>query len=245
MAVTATGPRRRTTETTTTTIELTCPATTSSVETFESYGAGTTPPEPWFNYDNAGGGISIVADDAARARDGQSGDNKIFAWGFDAVSDPGYGGVGRNFTSPADWSEYTGVQFWMWGSGEGGELQVEIGEDKTSDVERYRSAAFTDNWTGWKLIKLPFSSFSPSSYNPNPGNGKLDLTTVNNLVFAANSGKTDGGVALDSVAVYCVEGQLPATGSSTTGSASGLAALVMAAGIAMILISQTRRRESN
>ena len=40
-------------ETTTTTIELTCPATTSSVETFESYGAGTTPPEPWFNYDNA------------------------------------------------------------------------------------------------------------------------------------------------------------------------------------------------
>ena len=232
-------------ETTTTTIELTCPATTSSVETFESYGAGTTPPEPWFNYDNAGGGISIVADDAARARDGQSGDNKIFAWGFDAVSDPGYGGVGRNFTSPADWSEYTGVQFWMWGSGEGGELQVEIGEDKTSDVERYRSAAFTDNWTGWKLIKLPFSSFSPSSYNPNPGNGKLDLTTVNNLVFAANSGKTDGGVALDSVAVYCVEGQLPATGSSTTGSASGLAALVMAAGIAMILISQTRRRESN
>ena len=232
-------------ETTTTTIELTCPATTSSVETFESYGAGTTPPEPWFNYDNAGGGISIVADDAARARDGQSGDNKIFAWGFDAVSDPGYGGVGRNFTSPADWSEYTGVQFWMWGSGEGGELQVEIGEDKTSDVERYRSAAFTDNWTGWKLIKLPFSSFSPSSYNPNPGNGKLDLTTVNNLVFAANSGKTDGGVALDSVAVYCVEGQLPATGSSTTSSTSGLAALVMAAGIAMILISQTRRRESN
>ena len=170
---------------------MTCPATTSSVETFESYGAGTTPPEPWFNYDNAGGGISIVADDAARARDGQSGDNKIFAWGFDAVSPPGYGGVGQNFDTPVDWSENTGLQFWMWGSGEGGELQVEIGEDKTSDVERYRSAALVDDWTGWKLVKLPFSSFSASSYNPNP-NGKLDLTTVNNLVFAANSGKTDG-----------------------------------------------------
>ena len=31
------------------------------------------------------------------------------------------------------------------------------------------------------------------------------------------------------------KGQLPATGSSTTGSASGLAALVMAASIAMII----------
>ena len=132
----------------------------------------------------------------------------------------------------------------MWGSGEGGELQVEIGEDKTSDVERYRSAALIDNWTGWKLVKLPFSSFSPGSYNPNPGNGKLDLTTVNNLVFAANSGKTDGGVALDNISVYCVEGMLPSTGSSPTSSTSGVAVLTIIAGIALMLLSQTRRRQT-
>ena len=72
------------------------------------------------------------------------GSNKIFAWGFDAISAPGYGG-GRNFDTPLDWREHwrpldVGIR-------EGGELQVEIGEDKTSDVERYRSAALIDNWT--------------------------------------------------------------------------------------------------
>ena len=133
------------------------------------------------------------------------------------------------------------------GTGEGGELQVEIGEDKTSDVERYRSTALIDNWTGWKLVKLPFSSFSPSSYNPNPGNGKLDLTTVNNIVFAANSGKTDGGVALDNISVYCVEGSsntLPSTGSSSTDSTSAVAVLSIIAGLALILLTQARRRQT-
>ena len=228
----------------TTTVELSCAAPSTSVETFESYDASTSPPSPWFNYDNAGGGISVIEQDGERARTGQSGQNKIFAWGFDAISAPGYGGVGKNFDTPLDWSGNTGVQFWMWGSGEGGELQVEIGEDKTSDVERYRSAALIDNWTGWKLVKLPFSSFSPGSYNPNPGNGKLDLTTVNNLVFAANSGKTDGGVALDNISVYCVEGMLPSTGSSPTNSTSGVAVLSIIAGIALMLLSQTRRRQT-
>ena len=233
---------------TTTTVELSCAAPSTSVDTFESYAAGTTPPSPWFNYDNAGGGISIIEEDGDRARTGQSGQNKIFAWGFDAISAPGYGGVGRNFDTPLDWSGNTGLQFWMWGSGEGGELQVEIGEDKTSDVERYRSTAFVDDWTGWKLVKLPFSSFSASSYNPNPGNGRLDLTTVNNLVFAANSGKTDGGVALDNIAVYCEEGaayNLPATGSSTTNATSGLAVLSIIAGIALMLLTQARRRQTS
>ena len=217
------------------------------METFESYDAGTEPPTPWFNYDNAGGGISIIEVDGERARTGQSGQNKIFAWGFDATTSPGYGGVGKNFTTALDWSEYTGIQFWMWGSGEGGELQVEIGEDKTSDVERYRSAALNDNWTGWKLVKLPFSSFSASSYNPNPGNGRLDLTTVNNLVFAANSGKTVGGVALDNISVYCVEGAsntLPATGSSSMNSTSGVAVLSIIAGLVMMLLTQARRRQT-
>ena len=230
----------------TTTVQLSCPAVTTSVETFESYDAGTEPPTPRFNYNNAGGGISIIEEDGARAREDQSGQNKIFAWGFDATTPPGYGGVGQNFTTALDWSEYTGIQFWMWGSGEGGELQVEIGEDKTSDVERYRSAALNDDWTGWKLVKLPFSSFSASSYNPNPGNGRLDLTTVNNLVFAANSGKTVGGVALDDISVYCVEGAavtLPATGSTSTNSTSGVAVLSIIAGLAMMLLTQARRRE--
>ena len=83
-----------------------------------------------------------------------------------------------------------GTRVWFYGSGEGGELQIEIGEDKTSDVERYRAPAFYDRDVGWQRIRLPFSTFRPGDYNPVPGNGILDLKAVYNLVFAANSGES-------------------------------------------------------
>ena len=172
------------------------------IEDFESYAAGDTVPSSWFNYGNAGGGVGIAGVGDARARTGQSGDNRLLGWGFDAVSDPGYGGVGKEFAQPVDWSSATGIQFWFFGSGEGGQLQVEIGEDKTSDVERFRATAFTDSSSGWRLIRLPFTTFAPAAWNPVPGNEVLDLVAVENVVFAANSGATQSGVAIDDIAIY-------------------------------------------
>ena len=172
------------------------------VEDFESYGGSASVPESWFNYGNAGGGVSLVAVGDGFAREGQSSENKLLAWGFDAASDPGYGGVGKEFAQPADWSAFEGVEFWFFGSGSGGVLQVEIGEDKTSDVERYRSNAFPDSTSGWRRVRLPFESFRPASWNPVPGNEVLDLVAVENLVFAANSGVSGAGVALDDIVLY-------------------------------------------
>ena len=97
-------------------------------------------------------------------------------------------------TSPQNWSQYSGVKFWFYGSGEGGQLQIEIGEDKTTDVERYRAPTFVDNQLGWRLVRLDFDSFTPASWNPVPGNEVLDLLSVENIVFAANSGITSSGV---------------------------------------------------
>jgi len=175
---------------------------TQLLDDFESYGTGDSVPSTWFNYGNAGGGVSLVGVAETRARTGQSGDNKLLAWGFDAVSDPGYGGVGKEYASPQNWSQYSGLKFWFYGSGEGGSLQIEIGEDKTSDVERYRGGAFTDNQVGWKIVRVPFDSFSPASWNPTPGNEVLDLVSVENIVFAVNSGATTAGVAIDDVSLY-------------------------------------------
>ena len=185
--------------------------TTQLLDDFENYGTGDSVPPTWFNYGNAGGGVSLVGVAETRARTGQSGDNKLLAWGFDAVSDPGYGGVGKEYASPQNWSQYSGVKFWFYGSGEGGSLQVEIGEDKTSDVERYRGGAFTDNHVGWKIVRVPFDSFSPASWNPTPGNEVLDLVSVENIVFAVNSGATTAGVAIDEVSLY-----VDASSSTTT-----------------------------
>ena len=184
---------------------------TQLLDDFESYGTGDSVPSTWFNYGNAGGGVSLVGVAETRARTGQSGDNKLLAWGFDAVSDPGYGGVGKEYASPQNWSQYSGLKFWFYGSGEGGSLQIEIGEDKTSDVERYRGGAFTDNQVGWKIVRVPFDSFSPASWNPTPGNEVLDLVSVENIVFAVNSGATTAGVAIDEVSLY-----VDASSSTTT-----------------------------
>ena len=66
------------------------------LDDFENYGTSDSVPTTWFNYGNAGGGVSVVGVADSRARSGQLGDNKLLAWGFDAVSDPGYGGVGKS-----------------------------------------------------------------------------------------------------------------------------------------------------
>ena len=178
------------------------PEVVDSIDDFEAYEGSANVPPTWFNYGNAGGGVSLVAVDDPRVREGQTSENKVLAWGFDADADPGYGGVGKEFAEPLNWTEYTGLEFWFKGSGEGGELQIEIGEDKTSDVERYRAPAFYDRETDWQRIRLPFSSFKPGEYNPVPGNGILDLKAVYNIVFAANSGVSTEGVVIDDISVY-------------------------------------------
>ena len=71
-----------------------------------------------------------------------------------------------------------------------------------SDVERYRTRSFFDRTEGWQLIRLPFESFSPARFNPEPGNGVLDAIAVDNLVVAANSGTSGEGVAIDDIALY-------------------------------------------
>lgn len=190
--------------------------TTQGLDDFEGYEGSSAVPASWFNYGNAGGGVSIVAPGDDRERNGQSGDNRLLAWGFDAVSDPGYGGVGKEFPEPQNWTEFTGLQFWFHGSGENGELQIEIGEDKTTDVERYRAPSFIDNEVGWRLVKLPFATFSPSGWNPSPGNGILDLRAVENIVFAANAGVSTAGVALDDIALYDDGTTVPTTTTAPT-----------------------------
>ena len=78
-----------------------------------------------------GRGVNLVGVDDDLAKSGQSNENRLLFWGFDADSDPGYGGVGKEWVEPLDWTAFTGLEFWFYGSGEGGELQIEIGEDKT------------------------------------------------------------------------------------------------------------------
>ena len=127
-------------------------------------------PENWSTYGNASGDIDLVAAGDDTSSETQTGDSQILSWSFDANADPGFGGIRKDFSKPQNWTGFTGIQFLYFGGGVGGELQLEIGEDRTevdrTDVERYRTRSFFDRTEGWQLIRLPFESFSPARFNP-------------------------------------------------------------------------------
>ena len=65
-------------------------------------------------------------------------------------------------------------------------------------------------------MRLDFDSFTPASWNPVPGNEVLDLLSVENIVFAANSGITSSGVAIDDVTLYSDGSDSSPSPTSTT-----------------------------
>ncbi len=145
--------------------------------------------------------METVADSGVLARPGQVGDNNILSVGFNVPS--GFGGFGENFGATSqDWSAFDGFSFWFHGTGSGAAFQAEIFDDgaNADAAERY-DVDFVDDVAGWRLIEIPFSSFTAATdFNPNPGNGVLDLTTVWGYVFPINSG--NDVVKFDDIALY-------------------------------------------
>ena len=65
---------------------------------------------------------------------------------------------------PSDWSSYEGVSFWLYGSNTGNGLFFEINENRnpgstTNDVEIW-TYPFTDDFSGWQQIIIPFDAFT-------------------------------------------------------------------------------------
>ncbi len=196
-------------------------------------------PGTYFSYNGNGAGVGYgvetIADTGALARPGQVGDNNILSVGFD-VPAGGFGGFGENFGATSqDWSAFDGFSFWFHGTGGGATFQAEIFDDgaNADAAERY-DVDFTDDTAGWRLIEIPFSSFTAATdFNPNPGNGVLDLATVWGYVFPINSGNDT--VKFDDIALYETspppppvtvladfEGGLPGTYFSYNGNGAGV-----------------------
>ncbi|MCL3859512.1 carbohydrate binding domain-containing protein [Actinotalea sp. K2] len=173
-------------------VGLAMPASAATVSILADFEGSSDAPDGFYAYQGGGGGagfgVETIADGDPLALDGQVGDNNVLSVGAD-VPAGAYAGFGENFASAVDASAFDGFQFWMYGTGSGAVLQSELldGAAATatdSDTSERFDYQFTDDWTGWKLIQIPFTAYQVASdHNPAPDNGVLDLTELYGIIF--------------------------------------------------------------
>ncbi|MDX6426590.1 MAG: beta-glucosidase [Gaiellaceae bacterium] len=135
-----------------------------------------------------------------------------------------YGGLSYDLatSAPQDWSSFGGIEFWFYGHnpsndavpGSGQRYEFEL-KDGGADAEHSElwQTFFTDDWQGWHLIQIPFSSLKlRTDYQPTGGpiNGTLDLNTMRGFALTEPVGTTNGEADIDQVALYGVN-----TGATT------------------------------
>ncbi|MFG6503020.1 glycoside hydrolase family 3 N-terminal domain-containing protein [Microbacterium sp. P05] len=122
---------------------------------------------------------------------GGTADNLVLAGDY-SIPSGSWAGFSDNREASQDWSSFQGIRFWWYASQTsnpasptaGGDVRLEL-KDGGPDGEHAEvwTATFKDNWgsstSRWKLVELPFSSFTLAGYQPGDEatrNGVLDLT---------------------------------------------------------------------
>ncbi|MFD5795998.1 glycoside hydrolase family 3 N-terminal domain-containing protein [Streptomyces diastatochromogenes] len=119
----------------------------------------------------------------------------------------GYGGFTHDFaaTEPAhDWSAHKGIRFWWDGQDNGRKIAFEIKDGGANgEASELWTASFTDDFTGWKQVEIPFTDFVyRTDYQPVGGiDHVLGLTAMWGYAVTLPAG-TKGRFALDDVELY-------------------------------------------
>jgi hypothetical protein len=131
---------------------------------------------------------AISATDAAPAptAPGHGSGNHVLKLDLNVVA---WAGVTHGFENAAvntwvtqDWSVYEGISFYLYGTGAGTDLFVDVLDNRNpgstkDDAERW-TFAFKDNFTGWKLIQIPFASMTRKEIGNGAPNDGFGLTEV-------------------------------------------------------------------
>ncbi|MFC4502058.1 MULTISPECIES: glycoside hydrolase family 3 protein [Streptomyces] len=155
----------------------------------------------------------------------------IFTWGSDADDPPtlglaersdapegqkvlagtydisGWGGFTHDYaaTEPAhDWSAHRGIRFWWEGRGTGRGVGFEIKDGGAhGEASELWTTSFTDDFTGWRQIEIPFTDFVyRTDYQPVGGIDQvLGLTQMWGYAVTLPPG-TRGDFAMDGVELY-------------------------------------------
>ncbi|MEV1083524.1 glycoside hydrolase family 3 N-terminal domain-containing protein [Streptomyces sp. NPDC050211] len=155
----------------------------------------------------------------------------IFTWGSDADDPPtlqlsprsdapegekvltgtydisGYGGFTHDFAfdKPAhDWSAHKGIRFWWDGRNNGKKIAFELKDGGANgEASELWTTSFTDDFSGWKQIEIPFTDFTyRTDYQPVGGIDQvLGLTAMWGYAVTLPVG-VKGDFAMDGVELY-------------------------------------------
>ncbi|MFF4831591.1 glycoside hydrolase family 3 N-terminal domain-containing protein [Streptomyces sp. NPDC001315] len=119
----------------------------------------------------------------------------------------GYGGFTHDFAAnqPAhDWSAHEGIRFWWDGQDNGKKIAFEIKDGGANgEASELWTTSFTDDWTGWKQVEIPFGDFVyRTDYQPVGGiDHVLGLTGMWGYAVTLPVG-AEGRFAMDEVELY-------------------------------------------
>ncbi len=91
--------------------------------------------------------------------------------------------------TPRDWRRFKSLSFWMFGQNTNASLFVEILDNRNpgsrvGDAEVY-TYSFSDNFSGWRFIRVPFSEFFRKEIGNNAPNDGLGLAEVHGWAFGS------------------------------------------------------------
>lgn len=107
-----------------------------------------------------------------------------------------------------DWSDYKGIQFWLYGNNTGGIVQFEIFDNRdpnsNSDTAERFFYPITDDYEGWQFFSIPFSDFQRrSDWQPD---GALEdgfgLLEVSGIAFGFPAGVGAHTAYIDGIKIY-------------------------------------------
>ncbi len=158
-----------------------------NLQPFADFEAGV--PAGWFQYGDGGTTVNVsvptIPDTDPLALPGQVGDNNILAV---TANVPTWAGYGAGFNPPQNWSDMQGVSFWFYGENSGELHEFEI---QTANAGN-RRATFLENFTGWRMVVLPFTTFGD--------NTPFDVSQVTNWVMVLDG--MSGSFNQDHLSVY-------------------------------------------
>jgi beta-glucanase (GH16 family) len=189
------------------------------IDDFESGVAPATscppgvPPLGFCTFNGAGSSVALATTDTPPAEVPEVGTpNNVLKMDVDVTS---FAGFIHGFTNPAmdtwvpqDWSTSEGISFWMYGSGSGTELFMDILDNRnpgstSDDAERW-TVAFVDDFTGWQRLEFPFANFTRKEIGNGAPSDGLGLFEMHG--YALGTLGTGGPLTyyVDNVALYGV-----------------------------------------
>lgn len=139
-------------------IQLEQVASAPSITILDDFEAGNT--NRWTTFFDPGSSLQIQP-----VSPGQTGN---YAMLLNAtIASDGWGGVQMVFSTPQDWSGYSGMDFWVYGSNSGNPIRLEVLDNpavgSSGDTHERYEYQFIDDWSGWRHFSLQWSAFSRRS----------------------------------------------------------------------------------